>query len=141
MEFIKQKHSSYDEDGLIINYTWDFGDGNISYEQNPKHAYSNYGLYTVTLIVRDDKGCVTIDSKEIKISLPSLPTGGNPPTDPDEDGLFEDLNGNDMVDFDDVIEYFKYFKWIENNYRVNLVDFNSNGRVDFDDIVELFKEL
>jgi len=133
--------SSYDEDGLIVNYTWDFGDGNISYEQNPKHAYSNYGLYTVTLTVKDDKGCITIVSKEIMVSLPSLPAGENPPTDPDEDGLFEDLNGNEIVDFDDVTKYFKYFEWIENNYRVNLVDFNLNGRVDFDDIIELFKEV
>jgi len=133
--------SSYDSDGAIVNYTWNFGDGNISYKQNPIHTYSNYGLYDVTLTVRDDKGWITNISKKINITLPPLPTRENPPTDPDRDRLFEDLNGNGLIDFDDVVEYFKYFEWIENNYGVNLVDFNLNGRIDFDDVVELFKEV
>ncbi len=47
---------SYDVDGDIVNYTWNFGDGNISYEINPKHAYMHRGLYRVTLTVTDAKG-------------------------------------------------------------------------------------
>ena len=133
--------TSYDSDGAIVNYTWNFGDGNISYKQNPIHTYSNYGLYDVTLTVRDDKGWITNISKKINITLPPLPTRENPPTDPDRDRLFEDLNGNGLIDFDDVVEFFKYFEWIENNYGVNLVDFNLNGGIDFDDVVELFREV
>ena len=133
--------ASYDGDGLIKNYTWDFGDGNISYEQNPKHTYSNYGLYTVTLTIMDDKGSITNISKEVMIKLSPLPEKENPPSDPDKDGLFEDLNGNGLKDFDDVVEYFKYFEWIEENYEENSVDFNLNGEIDFDDVVELFKEV
>jgi len=38
------------------NWTWDFGDGNISYEQNPIHNYSSDGIYVVNLTVTNDTG-------------------------------------------------------------------------------------
>ncbi|KAA0009195.1 MAG: PKD domain-containing protein, partial [Thermoplasmata archaeon] len=47
---------SYDNDGSIVNYTWNFGDGAISHEQNPQHQYADNGVYTVTLTVTDDDG-------------------------------------------------------------------------------------
>ncbi len=48
-------NGSYDPDGVIVNYSWDFGDGsNISFFENPIHIYSNPGNYTVILMVRDN---------------------------------------------------------------------------------------
>jgi len=38
------------------NWTWDFGDGNRSYEQNPTHNYSNNGEYIVNLTVTNNTG-------------------------------------------------------------------------------------
>lgn len=37
--------------GTGLSYTWDFGDGTTSTDQNPVHAYSNTGNYVVTLHV------------------------------------------------------------------------------------------
>ena len=37
-------------------YEWDFGDGEISTEENPTHAYTEAGYYTVSLTVTDDEG-------------------------------------------------------------------------------------
>jgi len=37
--------------GKITNFTWNFGDGNVSYEKSPIHAYLSEGNYTVTLTV------------------------------------------------------------------------------------------
>jgi len=37
-------------------YAWDFGDGNTSTEDNPRHSYKSDGDYTVTLKVTDDRG-------------------------------------------------------------------------------------
>lgn len=48
--------TSCDEDGTIENYTWDFGDGCYSYEENPIHSYTQSGVYTVTLMTTDDDG-------------------------------------------------------------------------------------
>jgi len=90
----------------------------------------------------DDNGYpidVVIENATITVfeALPSY----NPPTDPDGDGLYEDINGNGLVDFDDVAEFFQHFEWIEENWPPDIVDFNGNGLLDFDDIVELFKEV
>jgi len=38
------------------NYQWDFGDGETSVEVVPSHVYQNPGIYSVQLIVTDDKG-------------------------------------------------------------------------------------
>ena len=37
----------------ITSWTWDFGDGGTSSDQNPSHVYSAQGTYTVTLTVSD----------------------------------------------------------------------------------------
>ena len=74
------------------------------------------------------------------INLLPLP-GCNIPTDINKDGLYEDINGNGLIDFDDVVEFFQYMEWIEQNWPFKIVDFNSNNLIDFDDIVELFKEV
>ena len=47
-------NDSYDPDGIIVNYTWDFGDKTLSYEQNPVHIYTQPGNYIAILTVRDN---------------------------------------------------------------------------------------
>jgi PKD repeat protein len=70
-----------------------------------------------------------------------MPVQTNPPTDPDGDGLYEDINGNGRIDFDDVTVYFNNMEWIEANEPVACFDYNGNGRIDFDDMVRLFNEV
>ncbi len=74
------------------------------------------------------------------IVFPPLPNYSSP-TDPDGDGLYEDINGNGLIDFDDVVEFFQHFEWIEQNWPSGAADFNGNGLIDFDDIVELYNEV
>jgi len=62
---------STDSDGSIVNWTWNFGDGTISYQQNPTHRYSNDGMYTVTLTVKDDDGATDTISKRIDVYTPT----------------------------------------------------------------------
>jgi PKD repeat protein len=40
--------------GDITSYSWDFGDGGTSTEQNPSHSYNTAGTYQVTLTVSND---------------------------------------------------------------------------------------
>jgi PKD repeat protein len=48
--------TSTDADGTIASWAWSFGDGITSTEQNPTHAYTEVGTYTVTLVVTDNDG-------------------------------------------------------------------------------------
>jgi large repetitive protein len=47
---------SFDPDGRITAYAWDFGDGTGSTAAEPPHAYDKPGTYTVALTVTDDAG-------------------------------------------------------------------------------------
>ena len=47
---------SWDEDGYITNYNWNFGDGTTSTLASPSKAYAAAGSYTVSLRVRDNSG-------------------------------------------------------------------------------------
>ncbi len=39
--------------GDLISYLWDFGDGQISNEENPVHTYNQEGLFDVSLTISD----------------------------------------------------------------------------------------
>ncbi len=59
--------------GSIANYTWNFGDGNSSLDQHPKHAYLKEGTYEATLITLSNNGCTDTVKKLVVInSLPKL---------------------------------------------------------------------
>jgi len=48
--------SSYDPDGSVTTWSWDFGDGQKASSDKPNHIYAKSGNYTVTLRVRDNSG-------------------------------------------------------------------------------------
>ena len=77
--------SGTDSDGTIASYSWDFGDGTTSTEQNPAHAYNNSGNYNVTLTVTDDDGATGSDSVAITVNeapnqSPTAAASANPTT-------------------------------------------------------------
>jgi len=49
------------------NWSWDFGDGNTSFMQNPTNVYNESGNYTAILTVTDDEGTVKSDSAVVEI--------------------------------------------------------------------------
>ena len=50
------------------SYTWDFGDGGMSTEENPEYTYASEGTYTITLTAMDDMGNSDMVSEEVVIS-------------------------------------------------------------------------
>jgi len=64
---------SFDPDGFIVAYKWDFGDETINTNQVTKHTYINPGLYTVTLTVTDDKGAT--GSKSLVLNAGNVDRG------------------------------------------------------------------
>ena len=64
-----------DESALATGWTWDFGDGNTSNQQNPMHTYAADGTYTVSLAVTNDFGNDDItQTNYITIDMPDAPT-------------------------------------------------------------------
>ncbi|MEL7427644.1 MAG: PKD domain-containing protein, partial [Bacteroidota bacterium] len=62
---------SLQNDG-IIDWIWDFGDGNSSTQSTPSHTYTQNGWYRVSLTVVDTNGCRNLLDKEayIRLSVP-----------------------------------------------------------------------
>lgn len=67
-----------------------------------------------------------------------LLSSNTPPHDLDHDGLYEDLDGNGVSEFEDVVKFFEQIDWISENEPTVGFDFNRNGRIDFGDVVKLF---
>lgn len=58
---------SYDPDGSIVSYSWNFGDGAHSTDPTPAHVFSP-GVYTVALTVRDDSGATGEDETVVAVA-------------------------------------------------------------------------
>jgi PKD repeat protein len=61
---------SHDPVGSVVNWTWSFGDGTSSFNQNPTHQYSHAGNYTVRLTVTDNDGANDSVIKNVLVNNP-----------------------------------------------------------------------
>lgn len=68
--------ASYDPDGKIVSWYWDFGDGESAAGKTVSHAFTSEGLYTVTLTVMDDRGAKDSISRKIEIDEAPSPVSG-----------------------------------------------------------------
>jgi PKD repeat protein len=59
--------SQSSDDGTIVSYQWDFGDGNSSQVEVTSHIYSQTGSYTLTLTVTDDESATDSTSTTISV--------------------------------------------------------------------------
>ncbi|MFA5269224.1 MAG: PKD domain-containing protein, partial [Methanoregula sp.] len=58
-----------------VEWSWDFGDGRESTEQNPAHTYTAPGNYSVSLVVGNDKGSnstMKTDYIHVLVELPGI---------------------------------------------------------------------
>jgi len=141
--------SSYDPDGSIVNYTWNFGDGNTAYGKIVSHVYSEDGNYTLTLTLKDNDGGET----EINYLIIVNPTGENiPPVahfelkeragkgekvkanasqSHDEDGTIKrykwDWDGDGIIDNQYSIPQAEHIWYEEGEYKVTLIVEDDKG--------------
>jgi len=147
-------------------YQWDFGDGQTSTEQNPIHTY--YGhlkSFTVTLTIQNGADAASVTKPAYITTTPYVEafpkdynTDGsiktyytNVPTDTNGDYVYEDVNGNGRVDYDDVVAFFNAFEnpsvggaWLATNTDVDNAydyDYSGNGSLGFEDITSLYDKI
>ena len=58
---------SYDIDGEIVAYDWDFGDGSISEDMIVEHTFTESGQYTVLFSIEDDYGAIMSESAVVNV--------------------------------------------------------------------------
>jgi PKD repeat protein len=100
---------SSDDDGTIVAYNWDLGDGSGASGINITHTYTSAGTYTVLLVVTDDSGNTGSTSKTVSVGENESPTASfdYSPSNPkvDEDIYF---NASDSSDPDGTIESYEW---------------------------------
>lgn len=69
--------NSYDRDGRIISWRWDFGDGTNGFGEITIHSYDQIGNYTVTLTVTDN-----LFATDAYTTTAHITSGNNPPSAP-----------------------------------------------------------
>ncbi|MBX0324347.1 hypothetical protein EGH21_15055 [Halomicroarcula sp. F13] len=97
------------------------------------------GEYTHGVYTEDDSATATLTVEAE--SIPPVGDFANAPTDPDGDGLYEDVNGDGEFDIVDVQALFANLEGdtVQNN-AANF-DFNGDGTVDVVDVQKLFTEV
>jgi gliding motility-associated-like protein len=58
---------AFSTSGSFQSFEWSFGDNETSGEQNPSHAYAAAGNFNIALLVRDEVGCTSSDSKSLTV--------------------------------------------------------------------------
>ncbi|WP_373838073.1 S8 family serine peptidase [Methanospirillum sp.] len=130
-------------------WQWTFGDGFESGLQNPTHVYMKPGKYSITLTIFKE-GLSSFAEKDdyIHVKPPYQPvkafpdkTGGDypAPTDPDDDGLYEDINGNGWLEYEDPKLLFDQILFAIKEEPVGQFDFDGSGFIGFGDIVKLYQ--
>jgi PKD repeat protein len=65
--------SSFDLDGSIVSYVWNFGDGSTGSGPVVQHQYNFGGSYSVTLTVTDDRGMTGTKSQSVLVASGDQP--------------------------------------------------------------------
>lgn len=81
-----------------FTWSWDFGNGNSSSDQNPTHIFNEDGTYSVMLIITTEEGCVDTAVQDITIldgiNIPNVFS-------PDGDGINDifEISGSNFETF------------------------------------------
>ena len=69
--------SSFDSDGTIVNYTFNFGDGTGDLDNgaspSTSHAYQSEGAFTASVVVTDDDGAQAMATCPVAIGAATIP--------------------------------------------------------------------
>jgi len=110
-EIMFDASESFDHEGEIVSYLWDFGDGYNDYGITVVHTYESDGAYPIKLTVRDNDGNTVNDTTWAFIGRlndpPSTPTVDGPPE--GKKGIKYDYNFSSIDSDGDDIYY--YIHW------------------------------
>jgi hypothetical protein len=144
--------SSYDPDGWIADYEWDFDDGTTSSQVNPRKVFNSVGIHDVLLTVWDDLGEWAQDVISIDVYSENLPpiaiaTASNYYPEIAESVFFQGSNSYDPDGYIRNCEWdfgghgastscdVNHTFWMEGDYTVTLTVWDDQGYSSFDSFV------
>lgn len=71
-ENVKFTDKSVDEDGKIVSYEWDFGNGQTSHDKDPEVTFTTVGFVTIKLKVTDDRGATNLKQATLYVRNTSV---------------------------------------------------------------------
>jgi len=100
---------STDQDGTIVSFQWDFGDGHSGSGQTVTHQFRDAGTFTVVLVVQDNSGNRGSTSQTVSVSEGEGPTASfvYSPANPAENETIY-FNASESNDEDGTIESFDW---------------------------------
>lgn len=101
------------------NFTWDFGDGNMSTDFSPQHTYANAGLFSLSYTAIDACGRISQGSWEIQIL-------GNGISEFKQNYVIRNLENEFVIDFNSLASDIRIF---DLNGRLIQLLSNSNSSV------------
>jgi len=108
---------SFDPDGNIVKYIWDFGDGYNETAVTPitTHTYSQRGVYTITLKVIDDDGLFNQTTIKIQVGTPPVASFTFSPENPkvNEEVTFDASESNGVEK--PIVKFVWFFEDIQRN--------------------------
>jgi PKD repeat protein len=119
-------------------YLWDFGDGNTSTEENPRHLYTRVGTYDISLDVWTENGCTdrVVKPAAVIVDAPGVimfPNAFKPDLDGPNGGYYdqreEEKNNKFHPYWEGVAEYHLeiYTRWGEKLFYSNDVNMGWDG--------------
>lgn len=116
---------SYDPDGEIVAYLWDFGDGSNATGSSVAHRYALGGTYLVTLTVTDNHSATGADTCTITVCLNG------------------DVNRNGVVEISDAMYLARHISGISGFEAIteSICDVNGNDEVEISDAMYLAKHI
>ncbi len=112
------------------SYYWDFGDGNTSVSTSPSHTYSNYGIYTVSLMATGPLGADSIIAQSLinidanNPCIITLPASGSGITQTNCNGVLYDVGGPNTNYFDNNDSWITIAPNGSNQITLNFTDFD-----------------
>jgi len=96
-ELVEFTDESDEGDVEILEWEWDFGDGQTSTEQDPRHIYTSEGDYTVELTVTDANDLSDTITREITVGeTEEEPPNANFEYSPEQPGINEEIQFTDQ---------------------------------------------
>jgi PKD repeat protein len=106
--------NSWDPDGTIASYLWDFKDGYTSSQMSPCHTYNDDGIYFVSLTITDNDGKTDTTYCEIRIDVH---------TPPETEVILQGSIGNNGWFKSSVQVVFSAYDWTGVDYTMYSIDY------------------